>query len=273
MIISLVIANILTVLAFFVHTFAGDKEIRLLEPKEGPALKLLGRWVMARCGWHWVSLDLLLASVFLLYVNLNSPEYYPTDLLLMLSVYFGCLAIVWLITVTISRRFPKNYLNLGQWILLLTIALLVFFGGTARQYTPNKSVVDAYYQTYKERTAWNEFLEFYADDVVLEDFIGGYKIEGKEAFAEFFNWDDERFKKGATNALEIVKQDLSGNTVTTQGYFTPFSWGETQVEAMQFTTILEFNEDGKIIKHTDWINYPDYLIDYSQRVNSNDWIE
>lgn len=271
--ISLVIANILTVLAFFVHTFQGDKEIRSLQPKEVTALNLLGRWVMARCGWHWVSLDLLLASVILCYINFGFSPAIPTVFLLLMSIYFGSLAAVWFITISISRKFPKNYLYLGQWMLLFAIGLCVFLGYNSMNKKSIQGIVDSYYETYQQRTDWQGFLNFYAEDVVLLDYVGGYKIEGKTTFAQFFNWPDARFKKGAANALEITSQTLTENTVTTQGYFTPFSWGDIQVEAMQFTTILEFNGDGKIAKHTDWINYPGYLIDYMTKVNSNDWIE
>jgi hypothetical protein len=62
------------------------------------------------------------------------------------------------------------------------------------------------------------------------------------------------------------------NKVVTTGHFTAFKWGELEIEAMQFTSILTFNSSGKIIKQVDWINYPSYLVDYNNRKNSNKWI-
>ena len=41
---------------------------------------------------------------------------------------------------------------------------------------------------------------------------------------------------------------------------------------MHFMSMLEFNKAGKIIKQKDWINYPQNLIDYNNRKNSNKWI-
>ena len=41
---------------------------------------------------------------------------------------------------------------------------------------------------------------------------------------------------------------------------------------MHFTSILYFNESGKITKQIDWINYPNNLLDNNSRANSNRWL-
>ena len=63
------------------------------------------------------------------------------------------------------------------------------------------------------------------------------------------------------------------NCRKSKGYFTPFKWGNAEFEAMYFTTLLNFNEQGKIIKQVDWINYPSTLVDYDNRKNANEWIQ
>lgn len=73
--------------------------------------------------------------------------------------------------------------------------------------------------------------------------------------------------------MVIENQIIDGYEVVTQGHFTPFQWDSIEVGPMQFTTILTFNEQGKIIRHIDWINYPSYLIDYQKRKDSNSWID
>ncbi|WP_436516971.1 nuclear transport factor 2 family protein [Ekhidna sp. To15] len=133
--------------------------------------------------------------------------------------------------------------------------------------------VDEFIRLYEQRADFDAFLDLYDDDMVLEDIITGYRVQGKEQFAEFFNWPDERFQKGADKTFIIEHTIIEGNTATIKGYFTPFVWDEKNVEAMQFTTLLYYNDEGKIIKHIDWINYPNDLIDYSQRENSNDWVK
>jgi len=128
--IPLLIAGILAGLAFFVHTFMGDYEIRHIEPEE-PQNHPLGRrgiWTMARCGWHWISLDLLFATIGLFLLNFTDYFTDKTLLLNLLALYFLGYAIVWFFTILISKPFPKNYLKLGQWMLLLVISGLIYFG-------------------------------------------------------------------------------------------------------------------------------------------------
>lgn len=59
--IPILAANILTLLAFFIHTFMGDKELKLIKPNfaSDDNYQKIEKWTMARCGWHWVSFDLL----------------------------------------------------------------------------------------------------------------------------------------------------------------------------------------------------------------------
>lgn len=126
----IVIANVLTLLAFIVHTFVGDMEIRKIEPVSENDKNHSKRlyWTMARNGWHWVSLDLLLASIGLGLINFS--DYLPNERLLLqiLAIYFIGYGVVWLIGISISKSFPKNYLKLGQWILLWLISGLIYIG-------------------------------------------------------------------------------------------------------------------------------------------------
>lgn len=116
------------------------------------------------------------------------------------------------------------------------------------------------------------FLDFYDENMVLEDMVSGDRKVGKEEFAEFFNWDHPSFMLLDSVSMVIENQIIDGYEVVTQGHFTPFKWDSTRVDAMHFTSILTFNQKGKIIKQVDWINYPSYLIDYQKRKDSNSWI-
>ncbi|MDQ3047265.1 MAG: hypothetical protein M3R27_06930 [Bacteroidota bacterium] len=128
--IAILIANILTLLAFLLHTFVGDKELKVNEPAEenDGTFRKREKWTMARCGWHWVSFDLLFATIGLALINFSNYFENEKTLLQILWIYFLGYAIVWALTVTISKQFPKNFLKLGQWILLLVISGLIYLG-------------------------------------------------------------------------------------------------------------------------------------------------
>jgi MFS superfamily sulfate permease-like transporter len=128
--ISILIANILTFLAFIIHTFMGDKELKEIEPGDDAEGSYLKRqvWTMTRNGWHWISFDLLFATIGLGLIYFTDLLESEILLLRILSIYFFGYGVVWLIGTAISKKFPNNYLKLGQWILLWLISGLIYWG-------------------------------------------------------------------------------------------------------------------------------------------------
>lgn len=124
------IANAVVFLSFVVHTFVGDKELKVNEPeKQDPSFsKKIEKWTMARCGWHMVSFDLLFASIGLALVNFTDVIKDELFVLSVISIYFLSYSIVWLLVIIISKPFASNYLKLGQWLLLLAISFLTYMG-------------------------------------------------------------------------------------------------------------------------------------------------
>ena len=128
--ITILIANILTFLAFVIHTFVGDKELKIIEPTHSNNEDLMKRekWTMVRCGWHWVSFNLLFATIGLGLINFTNYIENDKTLLQILTIYFLGYTVVWALTIEISKQFSKNYLKLVQWMLLLLISGLIFSG-------------------------------------------------------------------------------------------------------------------------------------------------
>jgi len=124
------IANTLTLLAFFIHTFMGDRELKIIQPSAGTEdwSAKQEKWTMVRCGWHWISFDLLFASIGLALINFTDVFDNEKTLFQILSFYFLGYSIAWAFTILISKQFSKNYLKLGQWILLFIISGLIYYG-------------------------------------------------------------------------------------------------------------------------------------------------
>ena len=126
--ILILIANVLALLSLIVHTFWGDKDLKVIEPKDTD-VKKIEKWVMARGAFHIVSMDFLLATIGLALINFTDIFKETQNLLLqILAIYFLMYSIGFLIIILISKQFPKNYLKLGQWLLLLIISGLIFWG-------------------------------------------------------------------------------------------------------------------------------------------------
>ncbi|MEZ4972811.1 MAG: nuclear transport factor 2 family protein [Cyclobacteriaceae bacterium] len=136
-----------------------------------------------------------------------------------------------------------------------------------------RQVVTDYCEVYQAHDDFEKFMEFYDDKVVLEDMINGDRIEGKEDLRSFFNWTNPDLQPIGEDFMIIRETIVDGSKAAVKGYFAPFRYGESEFEAMQFTTILTFNDAGKIVRHVDWINYPNTLVDYNKRKNSNEWLK
>ncbi|TNE49832.1 MAG: nuclear transport factor 2 family protein [Bacteroidetes bacterium] len=121
-------------------------------------------------------------------------------------------------------------------------------------------------------SGFDAFINFYADTVILEDIITGVRVEGKADLIDFFDWNNPNFSKTQDQVLVLEMLFVDGKQSVAKGYFTPFRWGEHYFEAMYFTTLLTFNESGKIVRQVDWFNYPSNLVDYQNRKNANLWI-
>jgi len=152
---------------------------------------------------------------------------------------------------------------------VLFILLMLFIGGCTHfsgyqsiKNTPIKNthlleqVVTEYFNVYQQRSDFEKFLSFYHQDAVLEDVVYGNLVKSKKAIKAFLNWQDPNFALiDKDNALVIQKQVMQGNTVITEGYFTEFNYYGKKLGPWRFIILLEFNDEHKIIRHVDWINY------------------
>lgn len=125
--IPILVAGILSLLAFFVHAFVGDMENRVLKPVED-ALEIKTAWVQVRCGWHWVSVDLIMSSCLLILLATTEIIKAKSEILLLLSLYYLLCGIVWFGTVYFSKSDNKQILALGQWIFCFLMSGLICAG-------------------------------------------------------------------------------------------------------------------------------------------------
>ena len=123
----LVIANGLVFFTFILHTFGGDRAYKKTEPQTDSQTQR-EFWTMGRGAFHLVSADFLLASIGLTLINFT--DYFTDEKLLLniLAIYFFAYGLGFLLTLIISKKFPKGFLKLGQWILLFFISGLIYWG-------------------------------------------------------------------------------------------------------------------------------------------------
>ena len=123
----ILIAGILSLLAFFIHAIAGDQEYRRLKPP--PAQETDYQiWLQGRGGWHWISIDLLACGILLLLISASDIITAKSEILNLLGIYFLLCGLTWLGVVLFSREKNRQIFTLGQWIFCILMAALVFLG-------------------------------------------------------------------------------------------------------------------------------------------------
>ena len=122
------IAGILSLAAFFLHAFVGDREYRVLKPKSKKVVRHRYAWILGRAGWHWLSVDLMLSTVLLFLVVFTNVIQAKQEILFLLGIYFIVCGFAWLTTVIVSKDRTNQILVLGQWILCFTLGGLILWG-------------------------------------------------------------------------------------------------------------------------------------------------
>ncbi len=125
--VALLAANALVLLTFIAHTFWGDKEYKVLEPTNTD-IDHREKWTMGRGAFHIVSADFLLAFIGLTLINFTEHVKEKSLILTLLALYFFSYGLAFLIALIISKKFKNSFLRLGQWLLLFTIAGLIYWG-------------------------------------------------------------------------------------------------------------------------------------------------
>ncbi|KOY87467.1 hypothetical protein AD998_16170 [bacterium 336/3] len=125
---TLISANVLVFITFIIHTFMGDKEYMHLEPDQTQETRFRVYWSMGRGAFHIVSADFLLATVLLGLVNFSNFFQDKTLILKLLSLYFLMYGVGFFLALAVSKKFPKIFIIMWQWILMLVISGLIYLG-------------------------------------------------------------------------------------------------------------------------------------------------
>ena len=152
---------------------------------------------------------------------------------------------------------------------LLLLSLLASFiacqpimpSGTGRQVGGIDSLARVYFGHYRTRADWDGYLQLFADDMHFQDVILRLDLEGKDAFADFYNWPDTGLVKHPDYPEVLVLTDLAttDSTAIGMGHFNPFYYNGrlyADQEHMRFCIQLTYSPTGLITRQVDFIEYP-----------------
>jgi len=141
-------------------------------------------------------------------------------------------------------------------LMLLSVFLIAGCASTVKETRQLNIVVDDYFNTYDRRIDVDHLISFYDEQAILQDIIYGNDIKGRKQIKNFLAWDQGEFSTFSKDGvLTITNQVIENNTVITQGYFHAFTFNKQNLGPWLFIMVHEFNNEQKIVKQIDWINY------------------
>lgn len=122
--------------------------------------------------------------------------------------------------------------------------------------TVTRNAASEYFETYASRKDFDRLMSFYAEDATFKDILTGIEFDGRDKIAEFLDWHRGEFSvEDGKPALVVTRQVIAGNTAVTEGVFNVFFYDGNRLGPWEFVMWHEFNDQGKITSHHDWINY------------------
>ena len=130
-----------------------------------------------------------------------------------------------------------------------------------------------YFQTFADRTDWDKLCSFYRADMQFEDITLQLNLDSLWQFKRFYNWEGEgeAFQKltPEQDHLTIYSLVTNDSVAVARGRVNPFKYYGEHIDidwGMEFTIWLYFDDDLKIRKQIDWMEYdPDTLEAVIQR--------
>ena len=133
--IPILIAAIITALAFLAHLFVGTRESLSLSPQkiatatDQQKLETLKKnWTQAMCAFQMISIDLLALSALLFVIALTDLIPFEQPIALALSGFYLLWGLVWFAQLAALKSSRKTYLYLGQWLFWFVCAGLLCWG-------------------------------------------------------------------------------------------------------------------------------------------------
>jgi len=125
-----------------------------------------------------------------------------------------------------------------------------------------RAAVQVFVDRYQRRFDLAAFLTLYADEVVFHDHRLNVTVEGRDALGEFLDWGNPEFELQDPSAgtLTVDEVEVEGRRAELRGSFLPFRWRGESYGTMSFRIQLRFDEELRIVRQDDWIEYPPGLL-------------
>jgi len=141
-----------------------------------------------------------------------------------------------------------------RYLFILT-AFSFFLSCTSNPKT--KEIGERFFDTYAQMGDMEKILSFYADDFSYENVLFGSETDDPATlYRDFYRWGDSNFSYTGNKFIIVEEMDWGENSVTARGLTSAYTYKGREVPGVRFVIWLEMDKDHKIIRQTDWYDYP-----------------
>lgn len=140
---------------------------------------------------------------------------------------------------------------------ILAYSLLILFAVSCSTETNNHKLGERFFEIYSNRSELDKMLSFYADEFEYENIGFASKAnDPKFLYEEFYGWNNPAIKYESENTITVTEILSSTYSIVAKGYTMPYTYNGNYVEGNRFVIWLELDGNSRIIKQTDWFDYP-----------------
>lgn len=132
-----------------------------------------------------------------------------------------------------------------------------------------QKIAERFFKTYSERKELEKMVSFYSNVFQYENVnFESDATDVRFLYQELYGWNDKNMVYPGESIL--VEQILSNDsTIVAKGTTMPYYYNGKEVNGTRFVIWLELDKDKKIVRQTDWFNYPmNEIIEAYQLKNS-----
>lgn len=136
------------------------------------------------------------------------------------------------------------------------IVSLLFLFSCSRE-NKTQDLGERFFETYSKRKEVDKMISFYAKKISYENVSFESETDDPQfLYEDFYGWKDPAFLYGSEETIEIDEILSNDSTIIATGSTMPYTYNGKQVEGTKFVICLELDKNQKIVKQTDWFDYP-----------------
>lgn len=140
---------------------------------------------------------------------------------------------------------------------VLVYSIFILLAVSCSTESNNHQLGERFFEIYSKRAEIDKMLSFYADEFEYENIgFSSSTNDPKFLYEDFYGWKNPAIKYESENSITVTEILSNKYSIVAKGYTMPYLYNGNYVEGNRFVIWLELDDNSRIIKQTDWFDYP-----------------